>query len=50
MSDDSFIREVDEELRHDRLKSIWDRFGNLLIGLAVLVLVLATSLLRKPAV
>ena len=42
MSDDSFIREVDEEMRQDRLKSIWNRFGNLLIGVAVLI-VLATA-------
>ena len=42
MSDDSFIREVDEELRQDQLKSIWDRFGTYLIGVAVLI-VLATA-------
>ena len=39
MSDDSFIREVDEELRHDRIKGLWDRFGWLLIAAAVLVVV-----------
>ena len=37
MSDDSFIREVDEELRSDRMKSIWKRFGKYIIALAVLV-------------
>jgi hypothetical protein len=42
MSDDSFIREVDEEIRHDQLRSLWNRFGNYLIGAAVLV-VLATA-------
>jgi hypothetical protein len=42
MSDDSFIREVDEELRHDQLKSLWNRFGNYVIGAAVLV-VLVTA-------
>lgn len=42
MADDSFIREVDEELRQDRLKALWKRHGNALIGLAVLV-VLATA-------
>ncbi|MCB1430104.1 MAG: tetratricopeptide repeat protein [Nitratireductor sp.] len=39
MSDDSFIREVDEEIRHDRAKAIWNRFGNLIIAAAVLVVV-----------
>jgi hypothetical protein len=39
MSDDSFIREVDEELRHDQLKSIWNRFGKYVIGIAVLIVV-----------
>ncbi|EKF41392.1 tetratricopeptide repeat protein [Nitratireductor indicus] len=42
MSDDSFIREVNEELRQDQLKSIWRRFGPLAIGAAVL-LVVATA-------
>lgn len=45
MSDDSFIREVDEELRQERLKAVWSRFGNYFIGAAVLV-VLATAALR----
>lgn len=39
MSDDSFIREVEEELRSDRLKGIWDRFGPILIGAAILIVV-----------
>ncbi|MEX3007887.1 tetratricopeptide repeat protein [Hoeflea sp. TYP-13] len=39
MSDDSFIREVDEELRSDRMKSIWKRFGKYIIGIAVLIVV-----------
>ncbi|MCY6381728.1 tetratricopeptide repeat protein [Hoeflea prorocentri] len=42
MSDDSFIREVDEELRSDRMKSIWKRFGKYIIALAVLI-VLGTA-------
>ncbi|MGI9400481.1 MAG: tetratricopeptide repeat protein [Rhizobiaceae bacterium] len=37
MSDDSFIREVDEELRHDQLKSMWSRYGKFVIGTAVLI-------------
>ncbi|GAB4358876.1 MAG: tetratricopeptide repeat protein [Oricola sp.] len=39
MSEDSFIREVEEELRSDRLKSIWDRFGTAIIGIAILIVV-----------
>ena len=42
MSDDSFIREVNEEIRQDQARALWDRFGPLLIGAAVVV-VLGTS-------
>lgn len=42
MSDDSFIREVDEEMRQDQLRNLWSRFGNYLIAVAVLV-VLVTA-------
>lgn len=38
MSDDSFIREVEEELRSDKLKSFWERFGTLIIGGIVLII------------
>ena len=41
-NDDSFIREVNEELRSDQLRFVWRRFGRLIIGAAVLV-VLATA-------
>ncbi|AMM83611.1 tetratricopeptide repeat protein [Martelella sp. AD-3] len=37
--DDSFIREVNEELRSDRMKDAWRRFGRYLIALAVLLVV-----------
>lgn len=36
---DSFIREVNEELRSDQMKSVWKRFGKVIIGLAVLIVV-----------
>ncbi|KQV64570.1 tetratricopeptide repeat protein [Rhizobium sp. Root1220] len=36
-NDDSFIREVNEELRSDQMKGAWRRFGRYLIALAVLV-------------
>ena len=39
MSDDSFIREVEEELRSDRLKKVWDQFGAFIITAAILIVV-----------
>jgi len=36
-NDDSFIREVNEELRSDQMKGAWRRFGRYLIALAVLI-------------
>lgn len=36
---ESFIREVNEELRSDQMKAIWKRFGPLFIGVAVLIIV-----------
>jgi len=42
MSDDSFIREVDEELRSDRVQDFWKKYGKLLIaGAAAVVVVTA---------
>lgn len=43
MSDDSFIREVNEEIRQDQAKAIWDRFGAIAIGLAVLVVLITAG-------
>ena len=43
MSDDSFIREVNEEMRKDQAKALWDRYGPIALVVAVLV-VLATAL------
>ncbi|CAG1015543.1 MAG: tetratricopeptide repeat protein [Rhizobiaceae bacterium] len=42
MSDDSFIREVNEELRQDQAKALWDRYGPFVLGIAVAV-VLVTA-------
>jgi hypothetical protein len=42
MSDDSFVREVNDELRQDQLKGLWNRFGNVVIAIAVLI-VLGTA-------
>jgi hypothetical protein len=33
--DESFIREVNEELRSEQVKAVWTRFGSVIIGLAV---------------
>ncbi|RVN59072.1 tetratricopeptide repeat protein [Sinorhizobium meliloti] len=35
--DDSFIREVNDELRSDQMKAVWTRFGGIIIGIAVLI-------------
>jgi len=43
MSDSDFIREVDEELRRDQLKTLWDRFGSYVIGAAVLIVVVTAG-------
>jgi hypothetical protein len=37
--DESFIREVNEDLRSDMFKAIWSRFGKLIIAVAVLIVV-----------
>ncbi len=37
--EDSFIREVNEELRSDQMKAIWKQYGKLLIATAVLIVV-----------
>ncbi len=42
MSDDSFIREVNEELRQDQAKALWDSYGPFVLGTAVAV-VLVTA-------
>lgn len=39
MSDESLFREVDEEVRQEQYKKLWRRYGNLLVGLALLVIV-----------
>lgn len=37
--DDRFVREVNEELRRERMQSAWKKFGPLVIGVAVLIVV-----------
>jgi hypothetical protein len=43
MSDDSFIREVDEELRSERMRTFWTKYGKLVIGVAVAIVVITAS-------
>lgn len=43
MSDDSFIREVDEELRSERMRTFWARYGKLVIGVAVAIVVITAG-------
>ena len=35
--DDSFIREVNDELRSDQVRLVWTRFRSVIIGIAVLI-------------
>ena len=37
MASDGFIREVDEELQRDRMAKLWQRYGPIAIGVALLV-------------
>ncbi|MBT1155500.1 tetratricopeptide repeat protein [Aminobacter anthyllidis] len=39
MSDDSFFREVNEEIRHERAKALWDSYGPVAIVIAVLIVI-----------
>jgi len=39
MSDNSFFREVDEAVRHDQYKKLWDRYGIAVLVLGALVIV-----------
>jgi len=44
MSNDTLLREVDEELRGDRMRALWKRFGPYVIGAAVaIVLIVAVN-------
>lgn len=43
MSDESFFREINQELRQDRARYIWDRYGLMAIG-AGLAIILAVGI------
>ncbi len=40
---DTFIREVDEELRREQLKALWNRFGWAFIGVCVLIVLITAT-------
>ena len=44
MSDDSFIREVNEEYRQDQAKALWERYGVYAITVAVLVIAVTAAI------
>lgn len=41
MSDESLFREVDEEVRQDQIKKIWQRYGNLISAAALAIVIAA---------
>ena len=43
MSEETIFREVDDELRRDRLNSVWRRYGALIIGGAVAVVLIVAG-------
>ncbi|MGI9512539.1 MAG: tetratricopeptide repeat protein [Anderseniella sp.] len=43
MSDDGLFREVDEEVRRDKLTQIWNRFGTLIVAGCIGIIVLVGS-------
>ena len=49
MSDTQFIREIDEELRRDRLAKLWELYGHYAVGAAVLIVAAAWFANRASA-
>jgi hypothetical protein len=43
MSDDSFIREVNEELRQDQARALWDRYGPFVLAIAIAVVLVTAA-------
>ena len=37
VSDESLFREVDEEVRQEQYKKLWDRFGNYFVALCFVI-------------
>lgn len=43
MSEESFLREVEEELRSDKLKAFWKRYAVFIIGAAILIVAVVAA-------
>jgi len=43
MSDESIFREVDEALRHDRFKALWDKYGAFVLLVAFLIVAIVAG-------
>ena len=43
LSDESLFREVDEEVRRQKLQDIWDRWGNIFIAVSVAVILVVAG-------
>jgi hypothetical protein len=39
LASDGFIREVDEELQRDRMAELWKRYGPIVIGVALIIII-----------
>ena len=39
MSDDSLFREVDEEVRQEQIKQLWDRYGTYIVALCAVIVI-----------
>ncbi len=44
MVSDELIREIDEDLKRERYQKLWDKYGNYLIGLAVVIVLVAVGI------
>jgi hypothetical protein len=43
LSDESLFREVDEEVRRQKLQDIWNRWGNIFIGVSVAIILVVAG-------
>ncbi len=43
LSDESLFREVDEEVRRQKLQDLWNRWGNVFIAISVAVILLVAG-------
>lgn len=42
-NDEALMREIDEELRQDQFKKIWDLYGNYIVGVALAVVIVVAG-------